>query len=111
MLLLLLPPSARGELEITDINNLYLQQGQLNVEKLGRGVAWLDTGTHDSLMQASNFIQTIEERQGLKVCCPEEIAWSHGWINNETLETHAAHLNKSGYGQYLYRLLQLGRPV
>ncbi len=105
-----LKPSARGELEITDINKLYLQQGQLNVEKLGRGVAWLDTGTHDSLMQASNFIQTIEERQGLKVCCPEEIAWSQGWIDSGQLEAHAARLSKSGYGQYLYRLLQLGRP-
>lgn len=106
-----LKPSARGELEITDINNLYLTRGQLTVEKLGRGVAWLDTGTHDSLMQASNFIQTIEERQGLKVCCPEEIAWSQGWISSETLERHAARLSKSGYGQYLYRLLQLGRPT
>ncbi len=106
-----LKPSARGELEITDINNLYLARGQLTLEKLGRGVAWLDTGTHDSLMQASNFIQTIEERQGLKVCCPEEIAWSHGWIDHEILQGHAARLSKSGYGQYLYRLLQLGRPA
>jgi glucose-1-phosphate thymidylyltransferase len=106
-----LKPSARGELEITDINNLYLARGQLTLEKLGRGVAWLDTGTHDALMQASNFIQTIEERQGLKVCCPEEIAWSHGWIDSETLQGHAARLSKSGYGQYLHRLLQLGRPT
>lgn len=106
-----LKPSARGELEITDINNLYLAQGQLSVEKLGRGVAWLDTGTHDSLMQASNFIQTLEERQGLKVCCPEEIAWSQNWISSEELEKQAARLSKSGYGQYLYRLLQLGRPT
>ncbi|HYE37891.1 glucose-1-phosphate thymidylyltransferase RfbA [Methylocaldum sp.] len=106
-----LKPSARGELEITDINNLYLEQGQLQVEKLGRGVAWLDTGTHDSLMQASNFIQTIEERQGLKICCPEEIAWSQGWISAGDLEKHAIKLNKSGYGEYLIRLLHLGRPA
>ncbi|MGX2040978.1 glucose-1-phosphate thymidylyltransferase RfbA [Methylocaldum sp. MU1018] len=106
-----LNPSARGELEITDINNLYLKQEQLQVEKFGRGVAWLDTGTHDSLMQASNFIQTIEERQGLKICCPEEIAWSQGWISAGDLEKHAMKLNKSGYGEYLIRLLHLGRPA
>jgi glucose-1-phosphate thymidylyltransferase len=106
-----LKPSARGELEITDINNLYLKQDQLQVEKFGRGVAWLDTGTHDSLLQASNFIQTIEERQGLKICCPEEIAWSQGWISAGDLEKHAMKLNKSGYGEYLIRLLQLGRPT
>jgi glucose-1-phosphate thymidylyltransferase len=106
-----LRPSARGELEITDINNLYLARNQLQVEKLGRGVAWLDTGTHDSLMQASNFIQTIEERQGLKICCPEEIAWSQGWITTGELEQQANRLHKSGYGEYLFRLLEVGRPA
>lgn len=104
-----LKPSARGELEITDLNSLYLAQGQLRVEKMGRGIAWLDTGTHDSLMQASNFIQTIEERQGLKIACPEEIAWSQGWIDTAQLEKLAAPLKKSQYGQYLLRLPQLGR--
>lgn len=106
-----LKPSARGELEITDINNLYLDQGQLRVEKMGRGIAWLDTGTHDSLMQASNFIQTIEERQGLKIACPEEIAWSQRWIDAAQLERLALKLNKSTYGEYLLRLLQMGRPL
>lgn len=106
-----LKPSARGELEITDINSLYLEQTQLRVEKMGRGIAWLDTGTHDSLMQASNFIQTIEERQGLKVCCPEEIAWSQGWIDAEQLQHLAGQLRKSSYGEYLLRLLQHGRPL
>jgi glucose-1-phosphate thymidylyltransferase len=104
-----LKPSPRGELEITDINALYLQQRQLHVEKLGRGIAWLDTGTHDSLMQASNFIQTIEERQGLKVACPEEIAWNQGWINSHQLEQLAFRLKKSQYGEYLLRLPQLGK--
>lgn len=104
-----LKPSPRGELEITDINSLYLQQRQLRVEKLGRGIAWLDTGTHDSLMQASNFIQTIEERQGLKVACPEEIAWSQGWIDAAQLEQLAARLKKSQYGEYLQRLPKLGK--
>jgi glucose-1-phosphate thymidylyltransferase len=103
-----LKPSPRGELEITDINNLYLAQGRLNLEKLGRGTAWLDTGTHDSLLQASNFIQTIEQRQGLKVCCPEEIAWNQGWISGEQLARLASALQKSSYGEYLSRLLQLG---
>jgi len=104
-----LKPSPRGELEITDINSLYLAQSQLRVEKLGRGIAWLDTGTHDSLMQASNFIQTIEERQGLKIACPEEIAWSQGWISTAQLEQLAGRLKKSQYGEYLLRLPQLGR--
>ncbi len=104
-----LKPSPRGELEITDINSIYLKQRQLRVEKLGRGIAWLDTGTHDSLMQASNFIQTIEERQGLKIACPEEIAWSQGWINNEQLEQLATQLKKSQYGEYLSRLPLIGK--
>jgi len=105
-----LKPSARGELEITDLNRRYLEQGQLQVERLGRGIAWLDTGTHSSLMQASNFIQTIEERQGLKVCCPEEIAYAAGWIGADKLQQIADQLSKNEYGQYLYRILKLGRP-
>jgi glucose-1-phosphate thymidylyltransferase len=104
-----LKPSSRGELEITDINNLYLQQGQLALIKLGRGVAWLDTGTHASLLQASNFIQTIEERQGLKICCPEEIAYHQGWIDAAGLETLGRSLQKSGYGDYLLELVERGR--
>jgi glucose-1-phosphate thymidylyltransferase len=101
-----LKPSHRGELEITDINKLYLEKGQIQIEKLGRGTAWLDTGTHDSLLQASNFIQTIEERQGLKICCPEEIAWNQDWIGAEELERQAGLLRKNSYGEYLLRLLQ-----
>ncbi|MBZ4200701.1 MAG: glucose-1-phosphate thymidylyltransferase RfbA [Methylotenera sp.] len=100
-----LKPSARGELEITDLNRLYLDQNQLSVEIMGRGYAWLDTGTHESLIEASNFIQTIEHRQGLKVCCPEEIAYFKGYINAEQLERLAQPLAKSAYGQYLLRLL------
>ncbi len=100
-----LRPSARGELEITDLNNLYLARGALHVEKFGRGVAWLDTGTHESLMQASNFIETIESRQGLKVSCPEEIAFNAGWIDAAQLEALAAPLRKNGYGEYLLGLL------
>ncbi len=106
-----LKPSARGELEITDLNRLYLEQNQLRVERLGRGIAWLDTGTHRSLMQASNFIQTIEERQGLKVCCPEEIAFASGWIDADQLQEMADQLSKNEYGQYLYQILRLGRPL
>ena len=106
-----LKPGARGELEITDINKLYLDQQQLQVEKLGRGIAWLDTGTHDSLLQASNFIQTIEERQGLKISCPEEIAWSQGWISSEQLIAQAEPLRKSNYGEYLLKLLKMDRPA
>ncbi len=106
-----LKPSPRGELEITDLNNVYLQQNQLFVEKLGRGIAWLDTGTHSSLMQASNFIETIEERQGLKVCCPEEIAYYQGWITPEQLEKLGLSLQKNDYGQYLLRILKQGLPA
>ncbi|WP_407275624.1 glucose-1-phosphate thymidylyltransferase RfbA [Halothiobacillus sp. DCM-1] len=100
-----LAPSPRGELEITDINRLYLEQGILDVQRMGRGDAWLDTGTHDSLLEASHFIHTLEKRQGLKIACPEEIAWRQGWVNNEQLQALAKPLAKSGYGQYLSRLL------
>lgn len=106
-----LQPSERGELEITDINLIYLNQQELEVERLGRGIAWLDTGTHTSLMQAANFMQTVEDRQGLKICCPEEIAYANSWIDAQQLETLAQKLIKNGYGQYLIRLLKLGRPV
>lgn len=98
-------PSARGELEITDVNNVYLQQGQLKVELMGRGMAWLDTGTHDSLLEAGQFIATIEKRQGLKVACPEEIAFRKGYISPAELEDLAQPLKKNEYGQYLLRLL------
>lgn len=98
-------PSARGELEITDVNNVYLQQGQLKVELMGRGMAWLDTGTHDSLLDASQFIATIEKRQGLKVACPEEIAYRKAYISAAQLEQLAQPLKKNEYGQYLLRLL------
>ena len=99
-------PSARGELEITSVNEVYLKQNQLNVEIMGRGYAWLDTGTHDSLIEAAQFIQTIEHRQGFKVACPEEIAYRNGWVSAEQLEQLAQPYLKTGYGQYLIDLLQ-----
>jgi len=102
-------PSLRGELEITDINKLYLQQDSLSVKVLGRGYAWLDTGTHESLLEASQFIATIEHRQGLKVACPEEIAWNLEWIDDARLEELAAPLSKNQYGQYLQSLLKIGK--
>ena len=101
-----LKPSTRGELEITDLNRLYLDQEKLNVEIMGRGYAWLDTGTHESLLEASQFIATLENRQGLKVACPEEIAYRSGFINADKLEQLAASLVKSGYGKYLMQLLE-----
>lgn len=99
-------PSPRGELEITNVNKVYLEQGQLNVEIMGRGYAWLDTGTHDSLIEAAQFIQTIEHRQGFKVACPEEIAYRNGWVSAEQLEQLAQPYLKTGYGQYLMDLLK-----
>ena len=101
-------PSARGELEITDVNRRYLEHGQLNVEILGRGTAWLDTGSHESLLQAGQFIETIEQRQGLKVACPEEIAWRLGWIDDAQVERLAAPLLKTSYGRYLRAMLSEG---
>ncbi len=103
-----LKPSPRGELEITDLNRCYLEEGSLHLEQLGRGYAWLDTGTHQSLIEASNFIETVEARQGLRVCCPEEIAWTNGWIDAGDLERLAAPLAKNGYGQYLLSLAKRG---
>jgi len=103
-----LKPSPRGELEITDLNSLYLKAGTLKVEVMGRGFAWLDTGTHDSLLEAGQFISVIEKRQGLKVACPEEIAWRKGWIDEEALLALASPLAKSGYGQYLVGLTKGG---
>ncbi|MGB6030350.1 MAG: glucose-1-phosphate thymidylyltransferase RfbA [Rhodanobacter sp.] len=103
-----LKPSPRGELEITDLNRCYLNDNSLHLEQLGRGFAWLDTGTHESLMEAGNYIETIENRQGLKVCCPEEIAYLNGWIDAEQLLALVAPLAKTGYGQYLQQLTQQG---
>jgi glucose-1-phosphate thymidylyltransferase len=101
-----LKPSARGELEITDLNRIYLERAELNVQLMGRGDAWLDTGTHESLLEAGLFIQTIEQRQGLKIACPEEIAWRQGWITDAELECLAKPLAKSGYGQFLQQILK-----
>ncbi len=98
-------PSPRGELEITDVNRIYLEQGDLSVEIMGRGMAWLDTGTHDSLLEASSFIQTLEKRQGLKVACPEEISWRNGWISDDQLRQLTQPLLKNGYGHYLQRII------
>ena len=103
-----LKPSLRGELEITDLNRRYLDEGSLHLQQLGRGYAWLDTGTHQSLLEASNYIETIEARQGLRVCCPEEIAWNNGWIDAAQLEALAKPLVKNGYGQYLLGLSERG---
>ncbi len=105
-----LQPSARGELEITDLNRRYLERGALELVQLGRGMAWLDTGTHDSLMEAAGFVETIEKRQGLKVCCPEEIAWRNRWIDDAQVRALAEPLGKNGYGQYLFELLEHGSP-
>ena len=104
-----LKPSPRGELEITDLNRRYLDEGTLMLERLGRGYAWLDTGTHESLVEASNYVETIERRQGLKVCCPEEIAFAQGWIDAEQVLRLAAPLAKNGYGQYLQALVRQDR--
>lgn len=102
-------PSARGELEITSVNNAYLELGQLRVERLGRGFAWLDTGTHDSLIEASSYVQTIEHRQGLKIACLEEIAWRNGWLNDQQLAEQGRKLCKTHYGKYLLRLLEMAQ--
>jgi len=102
-------PSARGELEITEVNQRYLEQGQLEVSLMGRGYAWLDTGTHESLLDASRFVEILEQRQGLKVACPEEIAWVMGYITDNELESLARPLLKNGYGQYLMKILERGR--
>ena len=101
-----LKPSARGELEITDLNRVYLEAGTLNVEVIGRGSAWLDTGTHESLLAAAKFIEIVEQRQGLKICCPEEIAWMSGFISDEQLRERADHYGQNEYGRYLARLLE-----
>jgi len=102
-------PSARGELEITDVNKVYLEQGNLHVQRMGRGTAWLDTGTHDSLLEAAQFVEVLEKRQGLKIACPEEIAWQKGYISDEQLLALATPLKKNGYGQYLLKLLEAKR--
>ena len=106
-----LEPSARGELEITDVNRQYLERGELQVETLGRGMAWLDTGTHGSLLQAANFVQTIEERQGLKISCPEEIAWRHGWISGDDVRRIGQSMDNNAYGQYLLDLIRRAEGV
>ncbi len=104
-----LKPSARGEYEITDLNRVYLEAGRLQVEVLPRGTAWLDTGTFDSLLDAGNYVHTLEARQGLKIGCPEEIAWRQGWIDDAGLQQRAEGLAKSGYGAYLLEVLRRGR--
>ncbi len=104
-------PSARGELEITDVNNLYLKRGDLHVELMGRGIAWLDTGTHDSLLEASSFVQAVETRQGLKIACLEEIAWRKGYISSDDVRRLAKPMAKNGYGQYLYELVDTGSVI
>jgi glucose-1-phosphate thymidylyltransferase len=104
-----LEPSARDELEITDLNRIYLEQGRLHVEVMPRGTAWLDTGTFDSLLDAGNYVQTLEARQGLKIGCPEEIAWRQGWLDDDALRQRAATLTRSGYGRYLLEILERGR--
>ena len=101
-------PSARGELEITSVNNIYLERGLLNVELMGRGIAWLDTGTHDSLLEASSFVQAVEMRQGLKIACLEEIAWRNGYISSHDVRSLAKPMSQNGYGQYLYELVEMG---
>jgi glucose-1-phosphate thymidylyltransferase len=106
-----LQPSARGELEITDVSMCYIKTGKIHVERLGRGVAWLDTGTHQSLLKASNFIEVIESRQGLKVACPEEVAWVMGYINTEQLLALAKPLMNSGYGHYLLKIASLSENL
>jgi len=106
-----LSPSARGEYEITDLNRVYLQQKQLRVELLGRGTAWLDTGTHDSLLDAANFIKIVEERQGLKIACPEEIAYRQGWVSVEQVEQRIATFGESSYSEYLRALLEERQPI
>jgi glucose-1-phosphate thymidylyltransferase len=102
-------PSARGELEITDLNRIYLEQGRLNVELMGPGFAWLDTGTHASLLEAAQFTKIVEDRQGLKICCPEEVAWRNGFITDDRLAALAAPLRKSGYGDYLLAIMETGK--
>ena len=101
-------PSARGELEITSVNNIYLERGLLNVELMGRGIAWLDTGTHDSLLEASSFVQAVDMRQGLKIACLEEIAWRNGYISSDDVRSLAKPMSQNGYGQYLYELVEMG---
>jgi glucose-1-phosphate thymidylyltransferase len=105
----MITPSDRGELEITDVNRCYLEAGSLNVELMGAGFAWLDTGTHSSLLDASLFMKIVEDRQGLKICCPEEVAWRMGFISDEALIGLAEPLRKSGYGNYLLSMMEKGR--